>query len=98
MAPWRRWGTVLPGGYLKLPLDAFFEPDAEILIARSSDEAVAILARDRASLEKIAAQARQRALDCHTAEIRAMRLIALLESSQGSPESVGDLALVAERS
>lgn len=61
-------------------LDSFFEPGAEILIANSSSEALAAIVKDRAQLEQIGARAKQRTLDCHTADQRARRLIELLET------------------
>ncbi len=76
-------------------LDAFFEPGEEILIARSQQEAVEAIERDAASLRKIAARAKQRALDCHTAEIRATRFLSLLNSNDKDADPVADLALVA---
>ncbi len=63
-----------------LGLDTFFEPGEEILIASSGAEALAALAKDRAQVSRIGARAKQRALDCHTAEIRARRLIELIET------------------
>ena len=52
-------------------LDTFFEPGEEILIAASTAEAIAAITKDRSALLKIGARAKQRTLDCHTAEIRA---------------------------
>ncbi len=60
-------------------LDTFFEPGREVLIASSTPEAVSAIAKGD-ELIAIGARARERALDCHTAEIRAKRLIALLEN------------------
>lgn len=61
-------------------LDTFFEPGREVLIASSTGEAIAAIAKERHELIEIGARAKQRTLDCHTAEIRAKRLIALLEN------------------
>jgi|SRR5579875_2035062 len=60
-------------------LDTFFEPGEEILIAASAGEAVAAITRDRKELQRIGARAKERTLSCHTAEIRARRLIELIE-------------------
>jgi spore maturation protein CgeB len=60
-------------------LDTFFEPGEEILIAASTAEAIAAITKDRGALLKIGARAKQRTLDCHTAEIRARRFIDLIE-------------------
>src|SRR5581483_4035520 len=61
-------------------LDTFFEPGEEILLSTCSAESVSAITTDRGLLAKIGARAKQRALECHTAEIRARRLIRLLES------------------
>lgn len=61
-------------------LDTFFKPGEEILIADSATEAIAAVKRDRGALQKIGARAKQRTLDCHTAEIRARRLTEMIES------------------
>ena len=61
-------------------LDTFFEPGKEILIAESADEAISVLTEDPLLLQQIAARAKERALDCHTAEHRARRLLDLLDS------------------
>jgi len=56
-------------------LDAFFEPGAEILVARDADEACAILTEtSRSDARAIAARARARVLREHTAERRAQQL------------------------
>ena len=60
-------------------LDAFFEPGQEILIAHDTDEAMAILALPLHDLLSVARRARERALDQHTASIRARELVAALE-------------------
>jgi spore maturation protein CgeB len=61
-------------------LDAFFEPGLEILIARSCLDAISEITADLSLLKRIAGRAKERTLDCHTAEHRARRLVALLES------------------
>jgi spore maturation protein CgeB len=62
-------------------LNEFFEPGQEILIGRSTAEALKSIEADSDSLKKVGLQARERALACHTAEIRARQLISLIESS-----------------
>ena len=52
-------------------LDAFFEPDKEILIARTSEDTIAALSRSDAELARIAQAARERVLMEHTADRRA---------------------------
>lgn len=76
-------------------LDAFFKPGEEILIASSAADVVAAVQSDRAALAAIAERAKERTFDCHTAEIRARRLIALLENpvnetSEAAPCAVGE--------
>jgi spore maturation protein CgeB len=66
-------------------LDLFFEPGEEILIATSTRDAVSVVTKDPGRLRQIGLRARERALDCHTAEIRARRLIALLETPCETP-------------
>lgn len=61
-------------------LDTFFQPGEEILIATSTAEALSVLSNDRALLTHIGSRARQRALDCHTGDIRARRLLELIET------------------
>jgi spore maturation protein CgeB len=66
-------------------LDGFFTPGEEILIAHDTDAAVAAL--DLSDLERsaIGRRGRERALDCHTAAIRARELEkAILERSNVS--------------
>ena len=65
-----------------LGLDSFFTPGNEILLASSTAEAMDAIASDRALLAQVGARARERALDCHTAAIRARRLIELIELPQ----------------
>ncbi len=72
-------------------LDYFFEPRREILIANSTHEAVWELLRDASELEAIGTRARARTMACHTAAIRAERLVRLIEDpfddvEGGSPE------------
>jgi spore maturation protein CgeB len=61
-------------------LDLFFEPGEEILIATSESGAVDSISTDASALSAIGSKARARVLDCHTADIRARRLINLIET------------------
>lgn len=61
-------------------LDTFFTPGREILLATSSDEAVAALSLSDAELRRIAEAARQRTLAEHTGECRVRELERLCES------------------
>jgi spore maturation protein CgeB len=62
-------------------LDAFFEPGAEILIARSTEDALAALSLSDGELTRIARAARQRTLDQHTGAYRARDLLAACETA-----------------
>jgi spore maturation protein CgeB len=55
-------------------IEAFYEPGREILIARSTDDALAALQADEAELRRIAAAARERTRHEHTADHRAAEL------------------------
>jgi spore maturation protein CgeB len=59
-------------------LDSFFEPGREIIIARTTDDAVAALDMSDAELSRIARAGRERTLAEHTSEHRAKELEALL--------------------
>jgi spore maturation protein CgeB len=64
-------------------LETFFEPDKEILIARSSKQVVGYLSDlDGARRQAIAAAARRRVLACHTPDQRALQLERYLGSAQ----------------
>ena len=63
-------------------LDAFFEPDREILLADDTADALAALDRDDAELFRLARAARDRTLEEHTADRRAETLLALLDSAR----------------
>lgn len=60
-------------------LDTFFKPEEEILTGASTADAIGAINKDRGALLAIGLRAKQHALDCHTADNRAQRLIALLE-------------------
>ena len=82
-------------------LDAFFEPEREIMIASSTAEAMSVIQRDRGTLKAIAQRARQRPLECHTADIRARQFINLIESvsedlgAEDTRASIRDCSLTA---
>lgn len=60
-------------------LDTFFTPGEEILIAESTADAISAISSASQDLRRIGQQARERALSCHTAAIRAQRLLELLD-------------------
>jgi spore maturation protein CgeB len=72
-------------------LDTFFEPGKEILIASDSNDAIAALTKDRAALDEIGARARERVLDCHTADLRAKRFIELAQNPSDEHHELGQL-------
>jgi spore maturation protein CgeB len=60
-------------------LDHFFTPGEEILLADTSDDAIAAIGLDDAELRRIAARARERVLSEHSSAQRARDLIGLIE-------------------
>lgn len=74
-------------------LDTFFEPGKEILIASDCADAISAIAKDRDVLEEIGNRARERALDCHTAGIRAKRFVELALNPCDEARDVGELCL-----
>lgn len=79
-------------------LDIFFTPGEEILIATSTADAIGALQKGSAEWERIAARAQQRTLDCHTARIRATRLVSLLESPRDEASEAEENVLAAQAS
>lgn len=68
-------------------LEAFFTPGEEVLVARTTEEALAAIDTPRAVLSRIGRAARARALSEHTAAHRARELEALLTASDGRREA-----------
>lgn len=62
-------------------IEHFFQPGAEILLAHNTDDTVAALEYSPAELGSLAQAARDRVMSCHTADIRARELEAILESA-----------------
>jgi len=62
-------------------IETFFEPGREVLLARTTEDALAALEQPRDALRRIGRAARARVLAAHTAAHRARELCALLESS-----------------
>ena len=73
-------GTPLLSDYWE-GLECFFEPGREILIARSTDDAVEALDLSRAGLRRVADAARERTLSEHTAACRARDLEHILDAA-----------------
>jgi spore maturation protein CgeB len=62
-------------------LDTFFTPGQEIILAHTTEDALAALALPDEALHRIAAKARERTLDEHTATQRARTMIAAFEAA-----------------
>lgn len=62
-------------------LDAFYQPDSEILIANSVEEATGAITRSPEDLARVGAAARERTLACHTAAVRARELESLVAAA-----------------
>jgi spore maturation protein CgeB len=71
-------------------LDTFFEPGREILVARTTEEALDAIEQPDESLARIARAARQRTLDEATADRRARDLEAALEEAPGVTNSTAE--------
>jgi spore maturation protein CgeB len=69
-------------------LDLFFEPGAEIIVARDSTEAAAAIDLPYGALQEIARRARERVLDEHTARHRARQLETVLDSASSLAKTV----------
>jgi spore maturation protein CgeB len=68
-------------------LEAFFRPGSEILVAHDTDDATCALESSDAELARIASRARQRTLEEHTADRRAVELEAAIQEAAGrSPQ------------
>jgi spore maturation protein CgeB len=63
-------------------LDSFFTPGEEILVARSTDDALAAIDSSPQLLERVARAARERTLSEHTSAHRARQLVNILEGAQ----------------
>jgi spore maturation protein CgeB len=74
-------------------LDAFFDPEGEVIIAKDVSDVITALQRDDAELRAMARRARERALDQHSSARRAAELIQLIERS---PHSKRDRLATAE--
>jgi spore maturation protein CgeB len=69
-------------------LEAFFRPGLEILVAQDTDGAIGALETSDAELARIAAQARERTLEEHTADRRAAELEDAFEDASRRTRSV----------
>lgn len=62
-------------------LNQFFEPDSEILVAGSTAQAIEAIRLPLEDLRRMAERARQRTLECHTADLRARELESAVEKT-----------------
>jgi spore maturation protein CgeB len=77
-------------------LETLFTPGEELLVARTTDDALAALDRDPAELAAIGAAARRRVLAAHTHVHRARELIALLSDARDEDRPAHRAAVVEE--
>ncbi|MCU1233259.1 MAG: hypothetical protein JWP63_1226 [Candidatus Solibacter sp.] len=75
-------------------LDQFFEPGSEILLAGSTEEAIAALDRSPKELRRIGSAAREHTLAKHTAAIRAVELERILDQTWGSRAESAEMETV----
>ncbi|HEX6978187.1 MAG TPA: glycosyltransferase [Alphaproteobacteria bacterium] len=69
-------------------LDEFFRPGEEILVAGKTADSIAAIEADDAELARIARLARERTLDEHTADRRALELEQILDTLSAEPKAV----------
>jgi spore maturation protein CgeB len=62
-------------------IETFYDPGAEILIGRSTDDVMNALDLSPEELKRVGRKARERTLDCHTSDKRAAELEAILEGA-----------------
>ena len=62
-------------------MEQFFTPGSEILMAESTEDAIDVIGVSDAYLSKIAKAARERVMNCHTADHRARELERILQSA-----------------
>ena len=62
-------------------LDAFFQPNIEILVARDTADVIAAMRLPHTEIARIAEAGRQRVLDSHTAAHRAAELETIFDSA-----------------
>lgn len=65
-------------------LDRFFTPGEEILVARTSEDAIDALDIADSEIRRIAVRARERTLTMHTAERRSLEFLNLLETARSA--------------
>ncbi|HYE62203.1 MAG TPA: glycosyltransferase [Phycisphaerales bacterium] len=76
-------------------LEAFFEPGCEVLVARSSGDAIAAIELSDAELRRVAEAARERTLSEHTSERRAQDFERAVAGALGARTAIDDAAALA---
>jgi spore maturation protein CgeB len=61
-------------------LDAFFTPGEEVVIVNNTDDVLVALDMTDNDRDRIGVRARERALDCHTAAVRATEFERVIEA------------------
>ncbi len=78
-------------------LEEFFTPGEEILVGNCLADSVSALQLSPNNLGRLAKRARERALDCHTADHRAAELLVLLNTRVGAKPEMSAIASAGER-
>lgn len=68
-------------------LDAFFTPGDELIVASTTGQVLDALGMADDERQRIGLRARERALDCHTADVRASDLERAIEDAIGVPQA-----------
>jgi spore maturation protein CgeB len=88
-------------------LEGFFTPGEEIFLACHTGDVLLALDMDATARRRLGARARERALDCHTADVRASELEQIVERAcrrapaltrQAAPEHAGSMPNAVDRS
>jgi spore maturation protein CgeB len=66
-------------------LETFFEPDIEIIVARTTGDVIAAMEMSETEIAKIARAGRQRVLESHTAAHRATELESIFDGARNMP-------------
>jgi spore maturation protein CgeB len=69
-------------------LNMFFTPGVEILIAKTTEDVIAALQRSPEELARIGRAARERTLERHTADVRAIEMENIMNSFRRVPAEV----------
>jgi spore maturation protein CgeB len=70
-------------------LEEFFEPEREVLVARGTSDVLDALERSPTELQAIGSAARDRAVACHSADVRAREMVDTLQSLPPAASACG---------